>query len=79
MDLGRFDISKAQGTLQEGGWTLDFSESPTDPLGGGRGGWTLDFQKERTHLLGGVLQSEIRMKVRHTSARDLLAHSRAGC
>ena len=24
---------------------MDFSESPTDPLGGG--GWTLDLQKER--------------------------------
>jgi hypothetical protein len=30
---------------------LDFSESPTDPSGGG--GWTLDFKKERIHILGG--------------------------
>ena len=71
LDLGRFQKSnrpsvregsgpwtfhKVQPTLWKGGgWTLDFSESPTDPLGGG--GWTLDFQKERIHALGGGVQS----------------------
>ena len=30
---------------------MDFSESPTDPLGGG--GWTLDFKKERNQVQGG--------------------------
>ena len=33
------------------GWTLDFLESPTDPLGGG--GWTLDFSESPTDPLGG--------------------------
>ena len=32
-------------------WTLDFSESPTDPPGGG--GWTLDFLRSPTDPLGG--------------------------
>ena len=31
---------------------MDFSESPTDPSGGG--GWTLDFKKERIDILGGA-------------------------
>ena len=34
-----------------GGWTLDFSECPIDPLGGG--GWTLDFSESPTDPLGG--------------------------
>ena len=41
MDLGRVEISK--GPSNRGGWTLDLSVSPTDPLGGG--GWTLDFSR----------------------------------
>ena len=54
--------------LLGGGWTLDFSECPIDPLGGGGwtldfsesptdppggGGWTLDFKKERNQVEGG--------------------------
>ena len=35
----------------EGGWTLDFLRSPTDPRGGG--GWTLDFSESPTDPLGG--------------------------
>ena len=34
-----------------GGWTLDFSESPTDPPGGR--GWTLDLSESPTNPLGG--------------------------
>ena len=33
------------------GWTLEFSESPTDPLGGR--GWTLDFKKRAKPGRGG--------------------------
>ena len=34
----------------KGGWTLDFSECPIDPLGGG--GWTLDFSESPTNPPG---------------------------
>ena len=53
MDLGLFEKSMYRPSGR-GGWTLDFSESPTDPLG--RGGLVLDLglQKvERIHILGG--------------------------
>ena len=50
LDLGLFEKSNRP-SRRGGGWTLDFSESPTDPLGGG--GWTLDFQKERIQVEGG--------------------------
>ena len=62
---------------------MDFSESPTDPPGGGGwtldfsesptdplggGGWTLDFKKERNQVQGGGgLQSDARIE--HFGAR----------
>ena len=52
----------------EGGWTLDFSESPTGPLGGGVGPWT--FKKSESIYKGGV-QSDA--PIRHTLYHTLFS------
>ena len=44
--------------MEGGGGSLDFSKSPTDPLGEGIGPWTL--QKSESSYKGGV-QSDARM------------------
>ena len=61
VDLGLFRMSNRPSGRRGG--TLDLSESPTDPLGGGD--WTLDSLKERIQVQQGVggVQSDARIQV----------------